>query len=81
MKAADPLDAICRAIGEVSGRLVPTTVLRRRPGDKQWFDLAAKELVMLSRLLIMPGIEHAVQIIVADLCLLVLRPRGSTVLT
>ena len=41
---------------------------------------AAGELMMLSRLLIMPGAEHAVQIIGVDLCLLVLRPRGSMVL-
>ena len=27
-----------RAIGEVIGRYVPTTVLRSRSGDKQWFD-------------------------------------------
>ena len=41
---------------------------------------AAEELMMLSRLLIMPGVEHAVQIIGVDLCLPVLRPRGSMVL-
>ena len=41
---------------------------------------AASELMMLSRLLIMPGVEHAVQIIEIYLCLLVLRPRGSMVL-
>ena len=34
---------------------------------------AAGELIMQSRLLIMPGVEHAVQIIGVDLCLLVLK--------
>ena len=38
LKSADPLDAFNRAIGEVIGRLVPTTVLHSRYGDKQWFD-------------------------------------------
>ena len=41
---------------------------------------AAGELMMLSRLLIVPGVEHAVQIIGVDLCLLGLRLRGSMVL-
>ena len=41
---------------------------------------AAGELMMRSRLLIVHGVEHAVQIIGVDLCLLVLRPRGSMVL-
>ena len=36
--------------------------------------------MVLSRLLIMSGVEHAVQIIGVDLCLLLLRPRGSMVL-
>ena len=43
---------------------------------------AAGELIMLSRRLIMcviVTIEHAGQIIGVDLCLLVLRPRGSMV--
>ena len=40
----------------------------------------AGELMMLSRLLIMPGVEHSVQISSIDLCLLVLRLRGSMVL-
>ena len=39
--------------------------------------LAAGEVMMLSRLLIMAGV---VQIIVVNLCSFVLRPRGSTVL-
>ena len=40
---------------------------------------AAGELMILSRLLII-GVEHTVQIIWVDLCLLVLRPRGAMVL-
>ena len=38
---------------------------------------AARELMLLSRLLIVLGVEHAVLIIGVDLDLLVLRPRGS----
>ena len=38
MKLADPLDAFDRAISEVIGMLVPTTILSSRSGDKQWFD-------------------------------------------
>ena len=34
LKSADPIDAFDRAIGEVIGRLFPTTVLRSRSGDK-----------------------------------------------
>ena len=41
---------------------------------------AAGELMMLNRLLIVPGIEHAMVYIGVNLCLLVLRPRGSMVL-
>ena len=36
--------------------------------------------MMLGRLLIVPCVEHAVQIIGVDLCLLVLRPRRYMVL-
>ena len=54
----------------------------------EWTDLktsnglmgAAGKFMMLSRLLIMSGVEHAIQIIIVDLCLLVLRPRESMVL-
>ena len=38
LKSADPLVAFDRVIGEVIGRYVPTTVLRSRSADKQWFD-------------------------------------------
>ena len=80
LKSADPLDAFDRAIGEDIGRLVPTTVLCSRSGDKEWFDSSCRELMMLSRLLIMPGVVYAVLIIWVDLCFLVLRPRESMVL-
>ena len=35
---------------------------------------------MLGRLVIKHGVEHTVKIIGVDLCLLVLRPRGSILL-
>ena len=38
---------------------------------------AAAELMMLNILIIVSGIEHAMLNIVVNLCLLVLRPRGS----
>ena len=41
---------------------------------------AAGELVMLSRQFVVPGVEHALQIIGVDLCLLLLRLKGSIVL-
>ena len=56
LMSADPLDSLSRAIGEVIGRLVSTTVLCNRSGDMQWFDASCRELMMLSRLLIMPGV-------------------------
>ena len=42
LKSADPLDAFDLAIGEVIGRLVPTTVWRSISGDKQWFDACCR---------------------------------------
>ena len=42
MKSANPLHAFDRAVGEVNGRLVPTTVLRSRSEDKQWFDACCR---------------------------------------
>ena len=80
LKSVDPLDAFDRTIVEVIRRLVRTTVLHSRSGDKRWFDASCRKNKMLSRLLILPGVEHAVQIIGVDLCLLVLRPRGSMML-
>ena len=41
---------------------------------------AAGDLTMLSRLLIEPGVEHAMRNIGVNLCLIVLRSRGSMVL-
>ena len=42
LESADPLVAFDRAIGEVIGRHVPTTVLRSRSGAKQWFDATCR---------------------------------------
>ena len=42
LKSADPLVAFDRAICKVIVRYVPTTVLRSRPGDKQWFDSSCR---------------------------------------
>ena len=52
MKSADPLDALDRAIGEVIGRLVPTTVCIVDLETSNGLP-AARELIMLSILLIM----------------------------
>ena len=41
---------------------------------------AAGELMILNRLLIVPGVQHAIQNIRVNLCLLMPRPRGSMVL-
>ena len=41
-KSADPLVALDRAIGQVLGRYVPSTVLRNRSRDKQWFDASCR---------------------------------------
>ena len=78
LKLADPIGAFDWAIGEVIGRLVPTTVLHCGSGDQKWF--AAGKHMMISRLHIVPGAEYAVQFIGVDLCFLMLRPKGSTVL-
>ena len=81
MKSADPLDAFNRAIGQVISRLVFTSVLHSRSGDNNGLILAAgREFMMLSRMLIMPGVEEPVQIIGVNLNLLIVRPRGSMVL-
>ena len=57
MKAADPLVTFERAIGEVTGRYVPTTVLRSRSGDNNGLMPAARKLMMLNRLLIVPCVQ------------------------
>ena len=42
LKSADPLEAFERAISEVVGRFVSTTILRSRFGDKQLFDASCR---------------------------------------
>ena len=44
MKSADPLVAIDRAIGDVIGRYVPTTVLLSTSGDKQRFNACCRRV-------------------------------------
>ena len=79
MPSAGLLDAFDRAIGEVIGRLVTITLFDIvDPEISDGLMPAAGELMMLSRLLIEAGVEHAVQIIRDNSCSLVLRPRGST---
>ena len=78
--SADPLDEFDRDMARsLVGWFLPLfcivdleTINGLRP--------AAGELMMLSRLLIVPGVEHAVQIIGVDLCLLLLWPRLPMVL-
>ena len=81
LKLDDPLDAFNRAIGEVIAiglflRLFCAVDL----DSSNCLMPAGIELMMLSRLLIMHGVEHAVQIIGVYLRLLVLGLRGSMVL-
>ena len=80
LKSADPIEAFDRAIGEVVGRLVPTTVCIVDLKTSNGLMPGAGELMMLRRLHVMPGVEHAENIIGTDLCLLMLRPRRSMVL-
>ena len=42
LKSADPLVPFDRAVGEVIGRYVPTTVSLSISGDKQWFDVSCR---------------------------------------
>ena len=42
LKSADQLGTIDRAVGEVIGRLVPTTDLSSRSGENQWFDASCR---------------------------------------
>ena len=42
LKSVDPLVTFDRAIGVVIGWYVPTTVLRSRSGNKQWFDSSCR---------------------------------------
>ena len=80
LKSPDPLDVVMSFVGLLLTlfRIVDLeTINGLMP--------ATREIMMLSRLLIVPGAEHEVQIIGVDLCLLVLRPTqtklfiGSTV--
>ena len=80
LRSADPLVEFDRAIGEVTGRYVPTTVLHSRSGDKQWFDASFRRAHNAKQTAYRAwcrarNAEHWV-----NLCLLVLRPRGSMVL-
>ena len=79
LKSADPLVAFDRAISMVIGRYVCTTLLRKLE-TSNGFMPAAGELMMLHRLLIVPGVEHVMLNIGVNLCLLVLRPREFMVL-
>ena len=81
LESADPLDAFNREllVRSLVGIFLPLSWeidLETNSGLMP----AERELLMLRRLLIMPGVAHAVQIIWVDLCLLVLIPIGSMVL-
>ena len=81
MKSADPLDAFDRAIDEVIGRHVPMHLFYVVDlATSNSLKPAAGDIMMLSRALFVPGVEHAMQIIGVDMCFLVRRPKGSTVL-
>ena len=58
------LPLFCVVDLDTSNGLIPSTI----------------ELMMLNRLLIMPGVEPAMLNIEVNLCLLVLRPKGTMVL-
>ena len=62
----------------VRSLVIPTTVLCSRSKTSNGLRPAAVELRVLNRLLIVPVVEML--IIRVNLCLLVLRPRGSMVL-
>ena len=79
LESADLLVAIDRAIGEVIGRYVPTTVLRIRSGGKQWFDGSCWRAYNAKQTAYVPDVEHAMLNIGVNLCLLVMRPRWSMV--
>ena len=79
--SADPLNAFDRAIGEAIciGLFLPMFYVLHLETSYGLMP-AETELMMLSRQLIVTGVEHAVQIIGVDLCLLALRFRESMVL-
>ena len=59
LKSADPLDAFDRAIGDVIDMFFLTTVSVVDLETSNGLMPDAGELIMLSRSLIMPGVEHA----------------------
>ena len=78
-----PLDVFNQAIGEIISRLFPTTVLRSRSGNRQWFDdrcLRAYDGKQTTYRACCRTRIAELQFIRVDSCLLVLRPRGSMVL-
>ena len=74
MKSDDPLVAFDRAIGEVIGIMFLPVFCVIDLETCNGLMPAAGELMMLNRLLIVPGAEHAMLNIWVNLCLLVLRP-------
>ena len=71
-EVSDPLVAFDRALGDVNGRYVPTTVLHSRSGDKQWFDASCRRVFAAVST---PGVEHAMRNIWVNLCLLMRRHK------
>ena len=65
---------------EVIGRCVPTTVVRSRSRDKQWFDASCRRVCHAKQSAYRSGVEHVMLNIGVNLCLLVLRLRGSMML-
>ena len=79
-KSADALVAFDQAIGKLIGigiflPLFCVVDLEMSSGLMP----AARELMMLSRLLIVSGVEHAMLNIGVNLCLLMLRHKGSVI--
>ena len=79
--SADPSVAFDRAIGEVIGigMFLPLFCVADLETSNGLM-LAAREFMMLNRLLFGPGVEYSMLNIGVNLILLVLRPRGSLVL-
>ena len=77
LRSADTLNAFDRAIGEVICWFVPSTVLRSRSRDKQWFDGRCGRTYDAKQIAYCTCCRAVVQIIGVDLCLFVLRPRES----
>ena len=78
-KSADTIVILNRAIGEVIGRYVPTTVLHSRNGDKQWFDASCKRAHDAKQTAYRAWCRAAMLNIGGNLCLLMLRPTGSRI--